>query len=98
MASSLTTQVRGFAQISKAASDGDFTSFITVEASGEMDELKGRINQMLHDLRDNIQKNTKAREDAELANRSKSEFLANMSHEIRRVFLKFAVKIPLIFL
>ncbi|KAJ7279447.1 hypothetical protein C8J57DRAFT_1712509 [Mycena rebaudengoi] len=83
MASSLTTQVRGFAQISKAASDGDFTSFITVEASGEMDELKGRINQMLHDLRDNIQKNTKAREDAELANRSKSEFLANMSHEIR---------------
>ncbi|KAJ6632273.1 hypothetical protein B0H10DRAFT_2206651 [Mycena sp. CBHHK59/15] len=83
MASSLTTQVRGFAQISKAASDGDFTSFITVEASGEMDELKSRINQMLYDLRDSIQKNTAAREAAELANRSKSEFLANMSHEIR---------------
>ncbi|KAJ7666798.1 hypothetical protein DFH06DRAFT_1085968 [Mycena polygramma] len=83
MASSLTTQVRGFAQISKAASDGDFTSFITVEASGEMDELKSRINQMLYDLRDSIQKNTAAREAAELANKSKSEFLANMSHEIR---------------
>ncbi|KAF7329227.1 hypothetical protein MKEN_00183400 [Mycena kentingensis (nom. inval.)] len=83
MASSLTTQVRGFAQISKAASDGDFTSFITVEASGEMDELKSRINQMLYDLRDSIQKNTAAREAAELANRTKSEFLANMSHEIR---------------
>ncbi|CAK5277952.1 unnamed protein product [Mycena citricolor] len=83
MASSLTTQVRGFAQISKAASDGDFTSFITVEASGEMDELKSRINQMLYDLRDSIQKNTAAREAAESANKSKSEFLANMSHEIR---------------
>ncbi|QRW22757.1 Hybrid signal transduction histidine kinase [Rhizoctonia solani] len=30
-----------------------------------------------------IQRNTAAREAAELANRSKSEFLANMSHEIR---------------
>jgi hypothetical protein len=33
--------------------------------------------------RDSIQRNTAAREAAELANRTKSEFLANMSHEIR---------------
>jgi len=32
--------LRGFAQISAAATDGDFTRFITVEASGEMDLLK----------------------------------------------------------
>ncbi|KAG5340861.1 Hybrid signal transduction histidine kinase J [Termitomyces sp. T112] len=83
MASNLTTQVRGFAQISAAAMDGDFTRFITVEASGEMDSLKTQINQMVYNLRDSIQKNTAAREAAELANRSKSEFLANMSHEIR---------------
>ncbi|KIN99259.1 hypothetical protein M404DRAFT_155633 [Pisolithus tinctorius Marx 270] len=83
MASNLTTQVRGFAQISAAAMDGDFTRFITVEASGEMDSLKTQINQMVFNLRDSIQKNTAAREAAELANRSKSEFLANMSHEIR---------------
>lgn len=38
---------------------------------------------MVYSLRDAIQKNTLAREAAELANRSKSEFLANMSHEIR---------------
>ncbi|KAG1856985.1 hypothetical protein DFJ58DRAFT_783872 [Suillus subalutaceus] len=76
-------QVRGFAQISAAAMDGDFTRFITVEASGEMDSLKTQINQMVFNLRDSIQKNTAAREAAELANRSKSEFLANMSHEIR---------------
>ena len=65
--------------------DGDFTRFITVEASGEMDSLKTQINQMVFNLRDSIQKNTAAREAAELANRSKSEFLANMSHEIRYV-------------
>ena len=86
MAGNLTTQVRGFAQISAAAMDGDFTRFITVEASGEMDSLKTQINQMVFNLRDSIQKNTAAREAAELANRSKSEFLANMSHEIRCVF------------
>lgn len=85
MASNLTTQVRGFAQISAAAMDGDFSRFITVEASGEMDSLKTQINQMVFNLRDSIQKNTAAREAAELANRSKSEFLANMSHEIRCV-------------
>ncbi|OCH92001.1 histidine kinase [Obba rivulosa] len=83
MASNLTTQVRGFAQISAAAMDGDFSRFITVEANGEMDSLKTQINQMVFNLRDSIQKNTAAREAAELANRSKSEFLANMSHEIR---------------
>src|SRR5215470_14655577 len=48
-----------------------------------MDELKRKINQMISNLRDSIQKNTAAREAAELANRTKSEFLANMSHEIR---------------
>lgn len=83
MAANLTSQVRGFAQISAAATDGDFRNFITVEASGEMDSLKTQINQMVFNLRESIQKNTAAREAAEGANRSKSEFLANMSHEIR---------------
>jgi osomolarity two-component system, sensor histidine kinase NIK1 len=85
MAQNLTSQVRGFAHISQAAMDGDFSRFITVEASGEMDSLKSQINQMVFSLRDSIQRNTAAREAAELANRSKSEFLANMSHEIRLV-------------
>jgi osomolarity two-component system sensor histidine kinase NIK1 len=85
MASNLTSQVRAFAQISAAATDGDFTRFITVEASGEMDSLKTKINQMVYNLRESIEKNTSARQQAESANRSKSEFLANMSHEIRWV-------------
>ncbi|KAI9229679.1 MAG: hypothetical protein DHS80DRAFT_13573 [Piptocephalis tieghemiana] len=83
MANNLTSQVRAFGQITAAATDGDFTRFITIEASGEMDSLKTKINQMVYKLRESIQKNTAAREAAELANRAKSEFLANMSHEIR---------------
>jgi signal transduction histidine kinase len=77
----LTSQVRAFAQISAAATDGDYTEFITVEASGEMDSLKTKINQMVFNLRESIQSNTAARIAAEMANRSKSEFLANMSRE-----------------
>ncbi|KAH7162779.1 hypothetical protein B0J13DRAFT_518032 [Dactylonectria estremocensis] len=83
MASNLTTQVRAFSDITNLATDGDFTKLVDVEASGEMDELKRKINQMISNLRDSIQRNTQAREAAELANKTKSEFLANMSHEIR---------------
>jgi osomolarity two-component system sensor histidine kinase NIK1 len=83
MAMNLTSQVRAFSDITNAATDGDFTKLITVEASGEMDELKQKINQMVFNLRDSIPRHTAAKEAAELANRSKSEFLANMSHEIR---------------
>lgn len=83
MADNLTSQVRAFGEITEAAMSGDFTKLITVSASGEMDDLKQKINKMINSLRDSIQRNQAAREAAELANRSKSEFLANMSHEIR---------------
>ena len=94
MAANLTAQVRAFAQISAAATAGDFSSFVTVQASGKMNALKDKINEvrshpsLLPDwaekrtdvvsLRELLQKNTAAKEAAELANRSKSEFLANM--------------------
>ena len=83
MAENLTAQVRAFGEITDAATEGDFSKLISVNASGEMDELKRKINQMISNLRDSIQRNTAAREAAELASRTKSEFLANMSHEIR---------------
>ncbi|GAB7351728.1 hypothetical protein MBLNU459_g2314t2 [Dothideomycetes sp. NU459] len=83
MAQNLTSQVRAFGDITNAAMDGDFSQMITVEASGEMNELKQKINKMVTGLRESIQRNTAAREAAELANKTKSEFLANMSHEIR---------------
>jgi osomolarity two-component system sensor histidine kinase NIK1 len=80
MADNLTSQVRAFGEITEAAMSGDFTKLITVSASGEMDDLKQKINKMIWSLRDSIQRNTAAREAAELANRSKSEFLANMRY------------------
>ncbi|KAL8713199.1 MAG: hypothetical protein Q9220_002720 [cf. Caloplaca sp. 1 TL-2023] len=83
MADNLTSQVRAFGEITDAATDGDFSKLIEVSASGEMGELKRKINKMISDLRDSIQRNTTAREAAELASKTKSEFLANMSHEIR---------------
>ena len=83
MAENLTSQVRAFGEITDAAIDGDFSRLIIVNASGEMDDLKQKINKMIANLRDSIQRNTAAREAAEFANRTKSEFLANMSHEIR---------------
>lgn len=84
MAQNLTAQVRAFGDITTMAMEGKFTS-IQVEASGEMGELKGKINKMISNLRDSIERNTQAREAAELANKTKSEFLANMSHEVSRI-------------
>ena len=83
MAENLTSQVRAFSDITDAAIDGDFSRLIIVNASGEMDELKRKINRMILNLKDTIQKNTVAKEAAEQASATKSEFLANMSHEIR---------------
>ncbi|GAA6058129.1 hypothetical protein NBRC10513_001140 [Rhodotorula toruloides] len=54
--------------IPAAATEGDFSSFVTVEASGQMNSLKTKINKMVFSLRDSLQKNTAAREAAELAN------------------------------
>lgn len=83
MADNLTSQVRNFGEIADAATSGNFTKSIMVDASGEMGELKRKINKMSTTLSDSVKKNTAAREAAEFANRTKSEFLANMSHEIR---------------
>src|SRR5947208_3894862 len=46
MASNLTDQVRNIAQVATAVADGDLTQQITVEAKGELAELKQTINSM----------------------------------------------------
>ncbi|GAA98312.1 hypothetical protein E5Q_04997 [Mixia osmundae IAM 14324] len=83
MANNLTSQVRAFAQIATAAANGDYSSVVTVEASGELLGLKKQINTIVFSLRESLQRNAAAREAAESANQSKSSFLATMSHEIR---------------
>ena len=52
LAGNLTTQVRAIAEVSTAVTQGDLTRSITVEAQGEVAELKDNINQMIANLRD----------------------------------------------
>ncbi|HET9733339.1 MAG TPA: HAMP domain-containing protein [Acidimicrobiales bacterium] len=50
LAANLTTQVRAIAEVSSAVTQGDLTRSITVEATGEVGELKDTINQMISNL------------------------------------------------
>ena len=57
LAANLTTQVRAIAEVSTAVTQGDLTREITVEAAGEVAELKDNINQMIGNLRETTRKN-----------------------------------------
>ena len=50
LANNLTEQVRNIAQVTTAVARGDLTQKITVEASGEISELKDTINTMVDQL------------------------------------------------
>ncbi|MBU4340856.1 MAG: HAMP domain-containing protein [Euryarchaeota archaeon] len=50
MASSLTSQVRDIAKVTMAVANGDLSQKITVEAKGEILQLKDTINQMVDQL------------------------------------------------
>src|SRR5437667_4985397 len=58
LAANLTNQVRAIAEVSTAVTKGDLTRSITVEAQGEVAELKDNINEMILNLKDTTQKNT----------------------------------------
>ncbi len=51
LAATLTTQLRAIAEVSTAVTQGDLTRSITVEAQGEVEELRDNINQMIANLR-----------------------------------------------
>jgi HAMP domain-containing protein/CheY-like chemotaxis protein len=57
MAGSLTTQVRAIADVATAVTQGDLTRSITVEAQGEVAELKDNINQMIGNLAETTGRN-----------------------------------------
>ncbi len=57
MANSLTAQVRNIADVATAVTKGDLTRQITVEAQGELDELKSNINQMIGNLKETTERN-----------------------------------------
>ncbi|WP_189133078.1 HAMP domain-containing protein [Wenjunlia tyrosinilytica] len=57
LAGSLTRQVRAIAQVATAVTRGDLSLQISVDAAGEMDELKENINQMIANLRETTRAN-----------------------------------------
>ncbi len=57
LAGNLTTQVRAIARVSTAVTQGDLTGSITVQAEGEVAELKDNINQMIENLRETTKVN-----------------------------------------
>ncbi|HEX7303834.1 HAMP domain-containing protein [Lentzea sp.] len=57
LAGNLTRQVRAIAEVTSAVAEGDLTRSITVEASGEVAELKDNINSMVGSLRDSTKAN-----------------------------------------
>ncbi len=57
LASNLTTQVRAIAGVASAVAEGDLTQSITVDARGEVAELKDNINLMVANLRETTHAN-----------------------------------------
>jgi CheY-like chemotaxis protein/HAMP domain-containing protein/signal transduction histidine kinase len=57
MANSLTAQVRAIADVATSVTRGDLSRQITVEAQGELDELKNNLNQMIVNLKSTTEKN-----------------------------------------
>ncbi len=51
MAANLTSQVRNIAQVTTAVADGDLSKKITVDARGEIQQLKDTVNTMVDQLR-----------------------------------------------
>jgi len=58
LAANLTTQVRAIAEVTTAVTKGDLTRSISVEARGEVAELKDYINTMIDNLRLTTDRNT----------------------------------------
>ncbi|MCW7942564.1 histidine kinase [Streptomyces hygroscopicus] len=57
LAGNLTRQVRAIGEVASAVAEGDLTRSITVEASGEVAELKDNINSMVESLRETTRAN-----------------------------------------
>ncbi|RKT09438.1 GAF sensor hybrid histidine kinase [Streptomyces sp. 1114.5] len=69
LAGNLTRQVRAIAEVTSAVAAGDLTRSITVDASGEVADLKDNINAMVGSLRDTT-----------LANQEQDWLKTNLAH------------------
>jgi HAMP domain-containing protein/signal transduction histidine kinase/CheY-like chemotaxis protein len=83
LAGNLTRQVRAIAEVTSAVATGDLTRSISVEAQGEVAELKDNINAMVRSLRET----TRANEDQDWLNTNLARFSGLMQghRELRTV-------------
>jgi signal transduction histidine kinase/HAMP domain-containing protein/ActR/RegA family two-component response regulator len=58
LAATLTTQLRAISEVATAVTKGDLSRSITVEAQGEVAQLKDTINEMIRNLRETTLKNS----------------------------------------
>jgi HAMP domain-containing protein/GAF domain-containing protein len=58
LAAALTTQLRAISEVATAVTKGDLTRAITVDAQGEVAQMKDTINEMIRNLRDTTLKNS----------------------------------------
>jgi HAMP domain-containing protein/CheY-like chemotaxis protein/signal transduction histidine kinase len=58
LANNLTVQVRSIADVATAVTRGDLSQQITVQAQGELNELKNNINQMIGNLKNTTEANS----------------------------------------
>jgi signal transduction histidine kinase/CheY-like chemotaxis protein/HAMP domain-containing protein len=57
LAANLTNQVRTISEVATAVTEGDLTRQVSVEASGEVAELKDKLNEMIRNLRETTRQN-----------------------------------------
>ena len=74
LAGTLTTQLRAIAEVSTAVTQGDLSQQITVEAEGEVAELKGNLNEMI----DNLRETTRANQDQDWLKTNLAKFTGHM--------------------
>src|SRR5206468_13108990 len=57
LAANLTTQVRAIGNVATAVTRGDLSRTVTVQARGEVEQLKDDVNEMIRNLRDTTRQN-----------------------------------------
>jgi signal transduction histidine kinase/HAMP domain-containing protein/CheY-like chemotaxis protein len=74
LAGTLTTQLRAIAEVSTAVTQGDLSQQISVEAQGEVAELKDNLNQMI----DNLRETTRANQEQDWLKTNLARFTGHM--------------------